>query len=134
MLDVPEDEIGEFVNAQTNMALLVDGEPGDTKEYKELQPAYEYKIAAAAKASSVNRKDQKKVKESKEIKQPDTLNLKKTMRIKSKNKPQEKAPEIRTPVQQSLTVKEKVDKNETDTNEDKDDAVDLINALPIQER
>ena len=56
------------------------------------------------------------------------------MRIKLKNKPQEKAPEIRTPVQQSLTVKEKVDKNETDTNEDKDDAVDLINALPIQER
>ena len=106
----------------------------DTKKCKELQPTYEYKMATPAKASSVNRKDQKKVKQSKEIKQPDTLKLKKTMRIKSKNKPQEKAPEIRTPVQQSLTVKEKVDKNETDTNEDKDDAVDLMNALPIQER
>ena len=63
MLNVPEYVVEKFVNAEVNMDLLGDDEPVVTKEYKELQPAYEYPMAAQATAGNGDKKDPKRVKE-----------------------------------------------------------------------
>ena len=66
-----------------------------------------------------------------EVKQPDTAEavVKKVVRIKPKTKSIEK----RTLVQR-LTVTEKVDKDGTEMDEEKDDTVDVMDGSPIKER
>ena len=66
-----------------------------------------------------------------EVKQPDTAEavVKKVVRIKPKTKSIEK----RTLVQR-LTVTEKVDKDGTETDEEKDDTIDVMDGSSIKER
>ena len=61
--------------------------------------------------------------------------VKKAVRIKPKReKTLERAAEKKTLVQERLTMEEKVGKDETDTDEEKDDSADVMDMPPIPKR
>ena len=117
------------------MNLLDDDDLVVAKEYKEIQPAYDYPMAAQTSGGTRNKKYPKKVKGNKEILQPETpkLDAKKPVRVKPKSKPQEKASVNKSLIQQRSTIKDKVNKNDSETEQDTNNDVDVMDVSPILE-
>ena len=90
-------------------------------------------MAAQTSRGTRNNKDPKRVKGNKEITQMMTpkLGAKKPGRVKTKSNLQEKVAVQKHSVQQQSTVKEKPNMNNSETEEEGNDAVDVMDASPI---